>query len=161
MKMTFKRPHGFRLKGRQYKQKALQHTADRIKLAIRIATDTILERTPVYTGRTLVNFQWTIDAPAQGVRRPVASSGLPGRTSVLPVGSEPRRSANAAIVELDAAKLMLAVQRGVHKGMPDIYLVNNSPSYYGVEYGTYSDKARTPPGGITRTLEAKIQLVLR
>lgn len=161
MRVSFKRPHGFRQKGREYKRKALKEIADRMVLAIQISTETILERTPVYTGRTLVNFQWTRDEPAKNVRRPVASSGLPGKTSTLPLGSEPRRSANAAVVQTEANTLIFQVKNGVYKGLPTVYLVNNSPSYYGVEFGTYSDKARTPPGGITRSLEAKITRILR
>lgn len=162
MRAVFKRPYSWRLRGRQYKQAALKDIADRMSLAITIATDTILERTPVYTGRTLVNFQWSVDGPVQGVRKPIASSGLPGRTSTLPLGSEPRRSANAAVVLGESKNIIARVMRGSYKGdLPVVYLVNNSPSYYGVEYGTYSDKARTPPGGITRTLEVKIAPILR
>lgn len=162
MRAIFSKPRSFRTVGKEKREKSLKDAADRMQQAVKIFTDTILERTPVYTGRTLVNFHWTVDQPATEVRKPVVSSGLPGKTSNLALGSEPRRSANAAVVLSEANAVIERIRVGGIKGdIPTIYLVNNSPSYYAVEYGTYSENARTPPGGITRAGEVKIANILR
>lgn len=115
-------------------------------------------RTPVYTGRTLVNFQWTLGGPAGGVRQPVKEPALPGETSQMRLGSEPRRAANAAVVEQEFAAVLAGVRRNPFQ---DVYLVNHTPYFSDVEFGTYStrgEKHRTPPGGMVRRGETLLEV---
>lgn len=158
MKVKFSKRPNFRRIGQQKKKAATAAIEGLIVASVRIMTDSVLTRTPVYTGTTLVNFQWAVGGPVQVPRPPIARPSLPGITSTLAVGTEPRRAANAAIVLGESEALISKIRKNPFQ---TISISNPSDSYYMVEYGTYSpDGSRTPPGGITRAAEAQIDLLL-
>lgn len=156
MRVRFKRPKGFSSQGqRAYKElKGLVST--RLTIGLIDMQRSILE-TPVYTGRTLVNFRWSIGSPIETTRAAVKDPPLPGQTSDLPLGSEPRRSANASVIEAEFQGILAAVRANPFQ---DIFLNNNLAHFSDVEYGTYAREgavSRTPPGGMTRRGETLLE----
>jgi hypothetical protein len=117
-----------------------------------------IEDTPVYTGRTLVNYRFSVGNPIDAVRAPVAKPELPGRTSEMPLGSEPRRAANMELVLEEFKEVRAAVRVDPYK---PIFLTNNTPYFLEVEFGTYStsegSNQRTPAGGMVRRVEASLR----
>jgi hypothetical protein len=113
--------------------------------------------TPVYTGRTLVNFQWSIGAAIETTRPAVRDPPRPGKTSAMAIGSEPRRPANAAVVQEEFELLLASIRTNPFQ---NIFLVNNLEHFSDVEYGQFSTsgrKSRTPPGGMTRRGETLLE----
>jgi len=110
-----------------------------------------LRFTPVYTGRTLANFRWSLSAPILDRRAAIAKPSLPGKTSDLAIGEEPRRDANMGLIEGEFRNLLRGYQENPFQ---KVFLTNNLPNFTDVEYGTYSSGARTPPGGMVRRGEA-------
>jgi hypothetical protein len=156
MKVKFTRPKNFtQMTGRE-----MEKLKDRYRyLLILGLTDfqNAILTTPVYTGRTLVNFQWSIGAPVETTRPAVKDPPRPGTTSAMAIGSEPRRPANAAVVQEEFEAIIAAIRVNPFQ---DIFLVNNLEHFSDVEYGMYSTrgkKVRTPPGGMTRRGETLLQ----
>lgn len=160
MKVNFKRPPGFKTEGRRQEREIKKYVLSKLVPALKEFQDAILY-TPVYTGRTLVNYRWALGNPITQTRAAVAVPDLPGTTSDLGIGSEPRRGANAQIINEEFAS-MLSSLRG--DPFQNIYLNNNLAHFSEVEYGTYAKKAgqesRTPPGGMTRRGEAALRNIL-
>ena len=143
--------------GRRFAREKKREIAAKLTKVINEATEIIIERTPVYTGKTLVNFQWSVGTPSEATLKPLSTGGRPGKTSTLALGSEPRREANAALVRLNAQYTIQGLKANPFQ---QIFLVNNSDTYYAVEYGSYSENSRTPAGGITRAAEVRITTIL-
>lgn len=158
IKIGFKRPAQWHRLGQLELNKIKRLIISDLQAGLRAMHESIM-LTPVYTGRTLVNYRWTTGAPAEGARAPVAKPDLPGKTSEMGLGSEPRRAANAAVVTTEFEALLASVRRNPFQ---DIYLVNNTPYFDQVEYGTYKTSAgsdqRTPPGGMTRRGETLLEV---
>lgn len=98
--------------------------------------------TPVYTGQTVRNYIWTTGAPNMTVFEAI-DNGPPGHTNDLPLGVEPRRSANE-----EAARESLM---GLDFANPfqTFYLTNNAPAVGGLELGMLPNpplKSRSPNG---------------
>lgn len=53
-----------------------------------------VQNTPVHSGKTLRNWRASVGTPAQTDAPAIESPSDPGRTSRMPLGSEPRRGAN-------------------------------------------------------------------
>lgn len=156
MRVKFKRPRDFRSGGKQILDAVKDVLTHRLVMGLTDMQNSILE-TPVYTGRTLVNFRWAVGSPVEGTRAAVKEPDLPGKTSDLPVGGEPRRPANAAIVVEEFLAVIAAVKANPFQS---IYLNNNLAHFSDVEYGTYaqgSKTSRTPPGGMTRRGETLLE----
>lgn len=110
----------------------------------------LLERTPVWEGTTIRNWQWALGSPAKTVK-PAEGGSIPtGPTNTMALGQEPRRAVNEAAQQADfdsfLAKLMGSVK------VPNIYLTNPAPNAGAVEYGMLptAQRSRTPPGGVVR-----------
>jgi hypothetical protein len=128
----------------------------RLVMGLTDVQKSILE-TPVYTGRTLSNFRWSVGSPITSTRAALAEPSLPGKTSDLPLGSEPRRKANAARIQEEFEAILVAVKENPFR---QIFLNNNLPHFSDVEYGTYvrdGHQSRTPPGGMTRRGETLLE----
>ena len=125
----------------QYPRTLQRNYTKRLKLAIDMVTDRVLSRTPVYTGRTVRNWRWTMDAPFGGVL-PAIGSGQPGQTSGMALGSEPRRGPNQA--DAKATKDTLSLGRPWRK----FFLTNNAPNVGALEAGVAPDaqRSRAPSG---------------
>ena len=127
----------------------------RLRLAIDLLTDRVLARTPVYTGRTIRNWRWSMDTPFSGVL-PAAGTGQPGATNSMMLGSEPRRGANEA--DARATKDTLNVDRPWRK----FFLSNNAPNVGALEAGVAPDAARSrAPNGMLGISLVELEAFLR
>jgi hypothetical protein len=146
-------------------------TAKRLEQVLLRFNDMILARTPVYTGKTLVNFRWSIGSPIKGERAPTRIPAKPGKTNTMRLGEEPRRAANEAVVRAELEEILSSIRSGQ---IPQkIYLTNTYEFFELVEYGTYNledseDRKsqavlirRTPAGGIVRPAERYLKRALK
>lgn len=119
--------------------------------------ESIME-TPVYTGRTLINYRWSTGKAIKDQRSPVQKPALPGTTSGLAIGLEPRRAAQTPTVRKEFREILQAIATNPFQ---DFYLTNNTPYFDLIEYGNYASKkgakSRTPPGGMVRKGEAILE----
>lgn len=151
--IRFKRPRGFHALPGKIEKEMKRAVAREVKLGLDLILDAI-EETPVYTGRTMINYRFSYGNPIDDVRSPVARPNLPGQTSEMELGSEPRRSANFSVVQAEQQAVKRAVDQNPYK---PVFLTNNTPYFLEVEYGTYKTSEghtqRTPPGGMVRRAE--------
>lgn len=159
MKLKVKKPAEMNYIGRQIERDIRGFLTVRLVTALKEFHRSVLD-TPVYTGRTLVNFRWSLDAPLEDRRGAVKVPALPGKTSSLGLGNEPRRAANQAVIDAEFQGIIstLVKERNPFR---HIYLRNNMPNFSDIEYGSYSEKSRTPPGGMTRRGEAKLRAIVK
>lgn len=159
MRVRYKRPRNFSALGKQAEKDIRHLVTTRLVMGLTDMQKSILE-TPVYTGRTLVNFRWSTGSPITGTRAAISQPNLPGKTSDLPLGSEPRRRANADVLQEEFAGILAAVRENPFQ---QIFLNNNLAHFSDVEYGTYArdgHESRTPPGGMTRRGETLLEYSL-
>lgn len=156
MRVRIKKPSNWDRLGQKYAEEARRVVTTKLLAALDAMQESILQ-TPVYTGRTLVNYHWSVGSPVEQFRRPVPRPKLPGKTSDLPIGAEPRREAQQIIVEFEFAQARDAAQKNPYQ---HFFLTNTSPNFLDVEYGTYRAGARTPPGGMTRRGESLVNTIL-
>lgn len=158
IRVSVKRPIGWNQLGRKELRQLKELILSDLLGGLRAMQESILQ-TPVYTGRTLANYRWSLAAPIEGARAPISRPALPGKTSELKLGSEPRRAVNAAQVEQEFREVIDDLKKNP---LQDIYLVNNTPYFLDVEYGTYSTsegaQTRTPPGGMVRRGETLLEV---
>lgn len=126
----------------------LHHAVDaydkrRDELLVRL-NEKVLSRTPVWEGDTVHNWRWSIGAPNLSHEDPI-DTGPPGATNQMPLGSEPRRSANEASPRQSLAAVM------THRDPVAIYLTNTADSAASLEYGLLPSQARSrSPAGMVR-----------
>lgn len=160
IKVSYKRPKGFASQGKKAEKELRSLVSAKLMLALRQMQEAILQ-TPVYTGKTLINYHWSTGSPVDSVRGPVKSPALPGKTSEMALGEEPRRSANAAIVEMEFRRVLSSVKTNPYGR---IFLTNTASHFNEVEYGTYTSdtkrESRTPPGGMVRRGETAVRYAL-
>lgn len=156
MRVKYKKPRGWSAEGKKVVTDLQKVITYRLVLGLKDMQKSILE-TPVYTGRTLVNFRWSIGAPIESTRAAITEPARPGKTSDLPVGSEPRRAANAQKVQEEFEEMLADIVRNPFQR---IFLNNNLAHFSDVEYGTYAregKQSRTPPAGMTRRGETLLE----
>lgn len=159
MRVKFKRPRSFNRQGAVAREQIKDFVTTRLVMGLTDMQRYIME-TPVYTGRTIVNFRWSVGAPVAGNRGAITQPGVAGKTSDLPLGSEPRRAANSAVVQEEFAALLLSVKANPFQSF---FLRNNLEHFSDVEYGVYAragKTSRTPAGGMTRRGEVAIEYAL-
>lgn len=126
---------------------------EKVKRIVYYAHQNILERTPVWSGRAIRNWVWTMDAPNGTEFEPI-ENGPTGQTNEMPLGTEPRRAANAAAstATLEALKFTNPFRQ--------YWLSNNANDIIQLEYGLLPDPERSrQPGGMYRvTLQ---ELIMR
>lgn len=156
MRVKYTRPKNFTQQARREVDNFKDYYIRLLTLGLTDFQKSILN-TPVYTGRTLVNFQWSIGAAVETTRPAVRDPPRPGTTSAMAIGSEPRRPANAAVVQEEFEAILASIRINPFQ---DIFLVNNLEHFSEVEFGSYSTrgrKSRTPPGGMTRRGETLLE----
>jgi hypothetical protein len=157
MKFTASRPSDLFTMDARIRSDIKKFLTIRVSVALEQFQQSIM-RTPVYTGRTLANFRWSLGEPITTTRGPIKNPELPGKTSVLSIGEEPRRAANAALVETEFRQVLAGYAANPFQ---KVFLTNNVPNFTDVEYGTYGKDARTPAGGMTRRGEAQLKMIIR
>lgn len=159
--IKFRRPRGFGALPGKIEKEMRKAVADEINIGLDLILDAI-EETPVYTGRTLVNYRFSQGSAVDDVRAPISRPSLPGKTSEMELGSEPRRSANMAVVTAEQIAVKRQVRADPYKS---VFLTNNTPYFLEVEFGTYKTSEghtqRTPPGGMVRRAEAALKNILK
>lgn len=157
MKVSFRRPSGFNTEAKRKAKEIRVFVTSRLIAGLTDFQDSILH-TPVYTGRTLINYRWSLGKPITETRAAIKDPALPGVTSDKAIGEEPRRGANAQIVTTEFVSMLGNLRANPFQ---KIFLNNNLAHFTEVEYGTYAKKdgqeARTPPGGMTRRGETAIE----
>lgn len=111
----------------------------------------LLSRTPVWSGSTVANYQWTISAPFMGrispVETPAEGWGYTNQAGRGPLGPEKRRRANEEISSQSLRRINFKAAFG-----RVIYLVNNDPNFGNLERGVapYAPPDLLPrsPGGM-------------
>lgn len=88
----------------------------------------ITDRTPVWSGRSLRNWVWSMDQPYTNTLEAI-DNGPPGPTNSMPLGSEPRRGPNKASSD---ATLEALTYRSPFR---TYWLANNAPDIIKLEYG--------------------------
>jgi hypothetical protein len=158
--ITFKRSRDFNGTGKRVESEIRRLVAAEVMMGMDHILDAI-EETPVYTGRTLINYRFSHGEKIEGVRPPVSRPTLPGKTSEMSLGSEPRRAANMDVVYQEFNAVKQQVRRDPYK---PVFLVNNTPYFMEVELGSYKTSQghdqRTPPGGMVRRAEHMLALTL-
>lgn len=159
MRLTVKKPPEMQYMPKRIEKEIRRFLSVRVAVALQEFQRSIME-TPVYTGRTLVNYRWSVESPITGKRSPVKNPLLPGKTSEMSIGAEPRRAANQAIVEKEFQLIIRTLLQDFNP-YQKFFLANNVENFTDIEYGSYSESSRTPAGGMTRRGEAKIKLIIR
>lgn len=166
IKVGFKRPPGWKTLG-QKEVRAMRAAALRQVLNGLNGMQEAILQTPVYTGKTLANYHWSLSAAVESVRAPVKNPDRPGKTSEMPLGSEPRRRAQEEVLNAEFASLKASLCASPTLNFR-IYLTNTTPYFDEIEYGSYAyddesddNISRTPPGGMVRRGETAIAYSLQ
>lgn len=141
---------GFRKKLRRYVKSFTDTYEAELEAGIRIIHDGVTSRTPVNSGQTLANYQWSVGSPASGII-PHDEGPEPGNTNEMALGEEPRRPANQAIADSSLESLPFGELSGKR-----IYLTNNVPQWSGLENGMLPESPftqRSPNGMVAITIE--------
>jgi hypothetical protein len=107
----------------------------------------VLAKTPVWEGEVLRNWRWSIGTPDTSA--PIAPEGgsiLPGPTSTMAIGTEPRYAANAA-KQIDEMRGFL-VELALTPEPVNIFLTNTASTALLLEQGVAPtpEKTRAPRG---------------
>lgn len=130
----------------------------RVKNAARVVTTEFMDRTPVWSGDTVRNYQWGIGGIVGGYQEPIGGPGYvpggghvaqrkgdPGPTNSMPLGIEPRRNDN----EVAARGDMEGVLDG-YTELANLYLTNFGPDWDLVDSGSAPTPERSrAPGGVS------------
>ena len=114
-----------------------------VKRTVEAVHESLISKTPVYTGETVRNYIWTMGVPYNGPALAAIGTDDPGHTSEMALGVEPRRPANEAAA---TATIRLLAFSDPYTA----YHVNNkSPAVAGLERGELPGnykKSRSPQG---------------
>ena len=111
-----------------------------------IVSEAFFDRTPVWEGTTIRNYQWG-KSPIRGGQIAAIGSGDPGHTGFMAMGTEPRRPANENAV---MAQLRSVLPKDK---LSDLYLTNTvRPEQWDlVDSGSAPRRSRARnPGGVTK-----------
>lgn len=116
--------------------------ANKVRDVVYTLHHSITERTPVYTGQTLANYQWSMGTPFSGVLDAVGV-GPVEHTNQLPLGVESRRPENQAVADESLFRLRF------ENPYQNYVLVNNCPTFGPLEAGEWPNpplRQRSPNG---------------
>lgn len=114
-------------------------------------------RTPVWTGHTVANIQWSVATPATGIVK--YRGRFHQETNKLALGDEKNRPASEKVADASFRKL------DFRNPFQTFVVANNSEAIMALEYGSGPEwknkSSRVPAGGIFRgaaqLLEAKVK----
>lgn len=137
------------------KEVPVKHIRKIVETCVFVLHEGITERTPVWSGRSLRNWVWTMDQPNTQVFEEI-DNGPPGTTSQMQIGSEPRRAPNQSAS--DKTVLDLSFRNPYRQ----FWLSNNSESIIDLEYGNLPTPAMSrQPAGMVRVTMQDLLLELR
>lgn len=115
--------------------------------------ETIKSHTPVWSGKAVRNYLWSVGAPDTSVY-PAIESGPTGPTNSMPLGAEPRREAN----ERASRETLLSID--FTDPFQNFILSNNADDIAGLEYGLLPtpERSRSPSGmfGLTQNYVSEL-----
>ena len=122
---------------------------------VQFAHESLVDKTPVHTGRSVRNYILTMDSPYMGVLEPLSGGVPPGQTSKMPLGSEPRREMNKTSSLGSQANLDLT-----QTPYRSIWISNNTPEIDRLELGLLPTAASSRGSGmLENTFIALLQAV--
>lgn len=141
---------------------------EKTKEAARLLTRELMDRTPVWSGKTVRNYEWAFNSLAgTGMKDAIGGPGYvpgrgwaaqrlgdPGPTNSMPLpDGEPRRAANEAAAEADLESVLSNV-----RDLGDLNVTNNSDIWDLVDNGSAPtpERARNP-GGTSRLAEQAVK----
>lgn len=90
-----------------------------LKRGVNVCLESMLSRTPVWTGETVANYHVAIgSAGVAGYRAPV-NTGDPGQTNKMALGVEPRRGANEALPRAEMSTVLSSLRK-----LADVVITN-------------------------------------
>ena len=114
--------------------------------------ETIKSHTPVWSGKAVRNYNWSVGQPDTTVHEAI-DNGPPGPTNSMPLGSEPRREVN----ERAARESLMSLD--FSNPFQSFILTNAADDIEGLEYGLLPtpEKSRSPNGmfGLTQNYAAE------
>lgn len=125
------------------------YLARKIVATSRFVHQSLIDKTPVWEGKTVRNYIMTINTPFSGEYEEIGT-GDTGRTSLMPLGPEPRRAANAEAA-LASGKVLTE-----KSAFSRIFITNNTDTVSGLETGSLpgaGKRSRSPEGMFAVTLE--------
>jgi hypothetical protein len=127
--------------------------AERIVNTARFAHRSLIDKTPVWEGKTVRNYIMTVGSPFAGEFDEIGT-GPTGVTSQMALGSEPRRAANAEAALATGSVLTLK------NAFSQIYISNNTDTVAGLENGDLpgdGKPSRSPQGMFAITAQEVMQ----
>jgi hypothetical protein len=122
----------------------------KLNYALPFVHEEVTSKTPVWTGESLRNWVWSMDAPNSSAPKPALGSMPPGPTNSMPLGSEPRRPVNQAAVDASFAAL------STRDPFRQYWFSNNSRNIEELEYGQLptASRSRNPKGMVRVTVQS-------
>lgn len=123
--------------------------AKRIVLTAHWVHESLVDKTPVWEGKTVRNYIMTVGSPFSGEYEAIGT-GPTGQTSKMALGTEPRRGPNAE------AALSTGRVLSEKNAFNRIYVTNNSDTVAGLEAGILPGgglPSRSPQGMFAITLQ--------
>lgn len=109
---------------------------EKMRYAVSLVHFAVVERTPVWSGAAIANYQWSVGAP-QTINIAFIDNGDPGHTNLMPLGSEPRRGPNEEIATASLERLSF-------ENPYQFYILNNNdPDIMDLEYGALPSPGRS------------------
>lgn len=133
-----------------------QQAIDKIKNAARVSLGEFMSRTPVWSGKTVENYQWGIGGAPGGMLEPSSNEPV-GATGSMPLGEEPRR----ADAEGVATASLESVLAGYNSLDANLVMTNNSDIWDLVDNGEAptAQRARNQ-GGVSVLAEQSAKAIL-
>ena len=103
----------------------------------------LIDKTPVHTGRTVRNYILTMDTPFTGAKDALSSGEAPGHTGNMSLGAEPRRAVNKASALATQSSLDLR-----QTPFRSVWISNNTPEVDKLELGLLPSPARSRSSGM-------------
>lgn len=132
-----------------------QNLSRELEHKIGLFIEEALARTPVFTGKAIANFYFTLDAPASATSEPNTSAPIT-ETNKLPLGVEPRRGPNE---DLSRSRFANVKVTNPYRSM---FITNTAPYFLALEYGSAppegEHESRVPAGGIMRGAAQRLKL---
>lgn len=144
-------------KGVEAEKKVIRNfVSSKIIATARFVHQSLIDKTPVWEGKTVRNYIMTIGSPFSGEYDEI-NNGPTGKTSSMPLGSEPRRGPNAA------AALKTGSVLNEKTALSKIFITNNTDSVQGLEFGDLpgGGKPSRSPGGMYGLTLTEVQVRLR
>lgn len=144
---------------RRAEKKLIRRFRHRLELAAQYTHISVTDLTAVWSGKTLANWQWSVDSPSRTILQPKGSKNRAdyGQTGGMALGGEPMRAANQAVADASFRKLRIPAKDPFHN-----YILTN-PWWVAslMEAGRAPDKTRARTSQMIRITRIGLMDYLR